>query len=50
MRRVDEPVVAGAARVGSDAEPLGDAGPEAFEQHVGLLAQAQHDVGARPGA
>ena len=33
--RVDEPRVAGAARVGTDAESLGDAGPEPFEQHVG---------------
>ena len=42
---VDEPVVAGAARVGADAEPFGDAGPEALEQHVGLLAQTEHDLG-----
>ncbi len=48
--RVDEPVVAGAARVGTDTESLGDAGPEPFEQHVGLLAQAQHDLGARRDA
>ena len=37
--RVDEPRVARPARVGPDAEPFGDAGPEALEQHVGLLAQ-----------
>ena len=48
--RVDEPLVAGAARVGADAEALGDAGTEPFEQHVGLLAQPQDDLGARRGA
>ena len=44
--RVHEARVARPARVGPDAEPLGDAGPEPFEQHVGLLAQAQHHLGA----
>ena len=48
--RVDEARVARAARVGADAEPFGDAGPEAFEQHVGPLAQPQHDLGAAAGA
>ena len=32
--------------VGPDAESFGDAGPEAFEQHVGAFAQPQHDLGA----
>ena len=39
---VHEPRVAGEARVGADAEPLGHAGPEALDQRVGLLDQAQH--------
>ena len=38
--RVDEPRVARPARVGPDAEPFGDAGPEAFEQHVGAARTA----------
>ena len=46
MRRVDERGVAGPARVGPDAEPFRDAGPEALEQHVGVLAQPEHDLGA----
>ena len=44
--RVHEPRVAGPARVGPDAEALGDAGPESFEQHVGAFAQPQHHLGA----
>ena len=44
--RVHERVVAGAALLGPDAEPFRDAGPEPLEQHVGALAQPQHDLGA----
>ena len=43
--RVHEASVAGAARIGADAESLGDAGPEPFEQHVGLFAQPQDHLG-----
>ena len=43
---VHQPRIAFATRVGADAEPFRDAGPESFEQHVGLLAQLQHDLGA----
>ncbi len=42
--RVDEARVAREARVGTDAEPFGDSGPEAFEQHVGVLAHTQHHL------
>ena len=43
---VDEPRVAGEAHVGTDAEPLGDAGPEPLDQRVGPLDQAQHGLDA----
>ena len=43
---VDELRVAGEARVGTEAEPLGDAGPEALEQRVGALDEPQHELDA----
>ena len=43
---VDEGGVAGEAVVRTDAETLGDAGPEALEQHVGLLDEPQHGLDA----
>ena len=43
---VDELRVAGEARVGAEAEPLGDAGPEALDQRVGLLDEREHRLDA----
>ena len=43
---VHEPRVAGGALVGADAEALGDARPEHFEEHVGLLDQPQQRLDA----
>ena len=43
---VDELRVAGEAHVGAEAEPLGHAGPEALDQRVGLLDEAQHRLDA----
>src|SRR5690606_6397698 len=43
---VDELRVAGEAVVRADAEPLGDAGPEALDQHVGLLDHPEDDLPA----
>ena len=43
---VDELRVAGEAVVGADAEPLGDAGPEALHDDVGLLDQREHRLDA----
>ena len=43
---VDEARVARAADVGPDAEPLGDAGPEHLEHHVGRVGEAQERVDA----
>ena len=57
---VDQPRVAGQALVGADAEPLGDAGAHALDEHVGLrdeLHERREGVGvlevhrhARPAA
>ena len=43
---VDQPRVAGEALVGTEPEPLGDAGPEALDERVGLLDQPQHALDA----
>jgi len=43
---VDEPRVAGQARVRADAEPLGDAGPEPLEERVGRLDKAEQRLDA----
>lgn len=43
---VDEPRIAGVAVGGADAEPLGDSGAEALDEHVGPLDQVQHAGGA----
>ena len=43
---VDELRVAGEAHVGAEAEPLGDAGPEALDERVGLLDEPQHRLDA----
>ncbi len=39
---VDQPRVAGQARVGAEPEPLGRAGPQALDQDVGALDEPQH--------
>ena len=43
---VHELRVAREAHVGTEAEPLGHAGPEALEQRVGLLDEPQHELDA----
>ena len=43
---VHEARVAGEARIGADAQALGDAGPEALDERVGLLDQRQHGLDA----
>ena len=40
--RVHQPWVAGLAVLGAEPEPLGDAGAEALEQHVGPVHQPEH--------
>ena len=42
---VHEARVVGEQRVGSDAEPFGDARSKALHEHVGPLAEAQHHIG-----
>lgn len=39
--RVDQLRIAGEARLRPDAQPLGDAGPEGLDQHIGLLDHRQ---------
>ena len=46
IRRVDEPRIAGQHLVGTEAEPLQDAGPETLDQHVGVVEQAEQDLPA----
>ncbi len=46
IRRVDQPLVDLGAVLGAEAEALGDAGPEALDQHVGLGDQPQHQLAA----
>ena len=46
---VDQLGVAGQAVLGTDAQPLGDAGPEALDQGIGLLDQPQHRLDAVRG-
>ena len=41
---VHQPRVASQALLGAQAEPLGDARPEPFDQRVGLLHQTQHGL------
>src|SRR6185369_1501844 len=41
---VDQFVVDLRAVLRAEPEPLGDAGPEAFDQHVGLGHQLQHEL------
>ena len=41
---VDEPRVAGEAFVGTEAEPFGDAGPEAFDEPLRLGHEAEHGL------
>ena len=43
----DQPGIALSARLRSEAESLGDAGPEALDQHVGVLGQLQQQVDRR---
>src|SRR5262249_24279721 len=43
---VDEPRVAREARVGAEAQALGDAGTEALDEGVGLLDEAEHRLDA----
>ncbi len=43
---VDEALVAGEALVGSEAEPLGDAGPVALEEDVGVLHEVEQQLEA----
>ena len=43
----DEAGVALRARLRAEAEPLGDAGPEALDQHVGLVGQPEQQVDRR---
>lgn len=43
---VDERRAAREARVGPDAEALGDAGAEPFDERVGTLDEPQHDFPA----
>ena len=44
--RVDQPRVAGQHLVGTEAEPLQDAGPQTLDQHVGVVEQAEQDLAA----
>ncbi len=44
--RVDECGIARLARLRTDTEPFADPGPEALQEHVGPLAQPEHDLGA----
>ncbi len=46
---VDERGVAGQRRLGSHAQPLGDAGAEALEEDVGPLDEVEHGAGAVGG-
>ncbi len=46
---VDQPRIAGETRLGADAETLGDAGPEALDQHVGPAGQAEDEPGGVRG-
>ena len=41
---VDQPLVAGTAHLGPEAEPLGHPGPEDVDQHVGPIGQRQQRV------
>ncbi len=43
---VHELRVAGETHVGAEAEPLGDAGPEALDERVGPLDEPQHGLDA----
>ena len=43
---VDELGIAGEALVGTEAEALGDAGPVALDERVGLLDETQHELDA----
>jgi hypothetical protein len=44
---VHEPRVARPHRVGTDAEPLGDTGAVALDQHVGTRHEGEHDLHGR---
>ena len=46
---VDQSLVDLCAVIGTQAEPLGDAGPEALDQHVGLGDELEHRVAAFGG-
>jgi hypothetical protein len=44
---VDQPWIALQALIRADPQPLGHPGPAALDEGVGLLDEAQHDLGAR---
>ena len=46
---VDQPLVDLGALLGAQAEPLGDAGTVALDQHVGLRDELEHRLAARVG-
>jgi hypothetical protein len=44
--RIDQPIVHLGAVLRAKAKALGDAGAEAFDEHIGLGDQPQHEVAA----